>query len=90
MLWESQLMQSGWLIFQAALFVNFMATKGVGTDVDKVLITSGSQQGLDLVAKAFLSKGDKNDIRKMRTRRFCFSSKLSRSLARGIGKDRLF
>lgn len=39
--------------------VKFMATKGVNTCVDNVLITSGSQQGLDLVAKAFISKGDK-------------------------------
>ena len=83
-------MQSEWPMFQAAPFVNFMATKGVSTGVDKVLITSGSQQGLDLVAKAFLSKGDKNDIRKIRRRRFCFSSKLSRSLTKRTGKDRLF
>lgn len=39
--------------------VKFMATKGVNTCVDNVLITSGSQQGLDLVAKAFISKDDK-------------------------------
>lgn len=39
--------------------VAFMATKGVNTCVDNVLITSGSQQGLDLVAKAFINKGDK-------------------------------
>ena len=39
--------------------VKFMATKGVNTSVDNVLITSGSQQGLDLIAKAFLNKGDK-------------------------------
>lgn len=55
MLWESQLMQSGWPTFQAAPFVNFMATKGVTTNVDKVLITSGSQQGLDF----FSAKGIK-------------------------------
>ena len=39
--------------------MKFMATKGVHTTVDHVLITSGSQQGLDLVAKAFINKGDK-------------------------------
>lgn len=39
--------------------VAFMATKGVNTCVDNVLITSGSQQGLDLIAKAFINKGDK-------------------------------
>lgn len=37
----------------------FMGTKGVDVKMEDVLITSGSQQGLDLVAKAFLSKGDK-------------------------------
>lgn len=32
---------------------------GIVTPVDQLVITSGSQQGLDLVAKAFLDKGDK-------------------------------
>lgn len=39
--------------------VKMMAAKGVETKVDDVLITSGSQQGIDLVARAFLNKGDK-------------------------------
>lgn len=39
--------------------VKFMAAKGVNTCVDDILITAGSQQGLDLVAKAFINKGDK-------------------------------
>lgn len=39
--------------------MKFMATKGVHTTADHVLITSGSQQGLDLVAEAFINKGDK-------------------------------
>ncbi len=37
----------------------FMATKNVNVTMDDVLITSGSQQGLDLVAKAFINPGDK-------------------------------
>ena len=36
-----------------------MATKGVNVASDDVLITSGSQQGLDLVAKSFINPGDK-------------------------------
>ena len=39
--------------------VKFVATKDINVTVDDVLITSGSQQGLDLVAKAFINKGDK-------------------------------
>lgn len=37
----------------------FMHTKGVTTTADDILITAGSQQGLDLVAKTFINKGDK-------------------------------
>jgi 2-aminoadipate transaminase len=36
-----------------------MISQGLETDEDRILITSGSQQGIDLVAKAFLDKGDK-------------------------------
>lgn len=39
--------------------VKMMAAKGVQAKADDVLITSGSQQGIDLVARAFLNKGDK-------------------------------
>ena len=39
--------------------VKLMATKDVHVTVDDVLITSGSQQGLDLIAKAFIDPGDK-------------------------------
>ena len=39
--------------------VKLMATKGVTATIDDVLITSGSQQGLDLIAKAFINPGDK-------------------------------
>ena len=39
--------------------VKLMATKGVNVAMEEVLITSGSQQGLDLIAKAFINPGDK-------------------------------
>lgn len=32
--------------------------KGVNVSVDEILITNGSQQGLDLIAKIFIDKGD--------------------------------
>ena len=35
-----------------------LQAKGIGTTADRVLITSGSQQGIDLVAKVFLDRGD--------------------------------
>ncbi len=38
--------------------VTWMAEKGVKTELDEVLITSGAQQGIDLMAKAFLNSGD--------------------------------
>ncbi|HTP58429.1 MAG TPA: PLP-dependent aminotransferase family protein [Spirochaetia bacterium] len=37
---------------------NRYARRGVKVDADDILITNGSQQGLDLVAKALLDKGD--------------------------------
>jgi len=33
--------------------------KGLEVDADEILITNGSQQGIDLVSKVFLNKGDK-------------------------------
>ncbi len=33
--------------------------KGLTVDADEILITNGSQQGIDLVSKVFLNKGDK-------------------------------
>ena len=33
--------------------------KGLKVDADEILITNGSQQGIDLVSKVFLNKGDK-------------------------------
>jgi len=38
--------------------VDHMATLGVPCDVDNIVVTSGSQQGLDFIGKLFLSKGD--------------------------------
>jgi len=35
-----------------------METRGVSTTADRVLITTGSQQGIDLVGKVFLERGD--------------------------------
>lgn len=36
-----------------------MADNGIDTPVEQLIITSGSQQGLDLIAKSFLDPGDK-------------------------------
>jgi 2-aminoadipate transaminase len=36
-----------------------MRGRGVAADADRVLITSGSQQGIDLVGKVFLERGDR-------------------------------
>ena len=38
--------------------VQYMARLGVPCDVDNIVITSGSQQGLDFLGKLFLSTGD--------------------------------
>ncbi|HII07930.1 MAG TPA: PLP-dependent aminotransferase family protein, partial [Methanotrichaceae archaeon] len=35
------------------------AKKGLKVDAEEILITTGSQQGLDLLGKAFLNKGDR-------------------------------
>jgi len=40
------------------IIVKLMAEKGISVGVDDILITSGSQQGLDLAAKVFLDEGD--------------------------------
>jgi len=37
---------------------NIMGQRGVATSLDRLLITSGSQQGLDLVARVLLDPGD--------------------------------
>lgn len=38
--------------------VAYMATQGVACDLDNIVITSGSQQGLDFLGKLFLTPGD--------------------------------
>ncbi|MDW7730319.1 MAG: PLP-dependent aminotransferase family protein [Bacillota bacterium] len=38
--------------------VTWMAAKGVNTVIEEVLITSGSQQGIDLLSKVFIDSGD--------------------------------
>lgn len=38
--------------------VDWMADKGVKTETDEILITSGSQQGIDLISKTFLNPED--------------------------------
>ena len=38
--------------------IEWMSKKGVKAGLDEVIITSGSQQGIDLTAKAFLNQGD--------------------------------
>lgn len=40
------------------IIVKLMEEKGISSKVDDILITSGSQQGLDLSAKVFLDEGD--------------------------------
>ncbi len=40
------------------IIVKLMEEKGIHTNPDDILITSGSQQGLDLTAKVFLDEGD--------------------------------
>lgn len=39
--------------------VKVMQKKGIDVEIDNILITSGSQQGLDLVSKVFVNPGDK-------------------------------
>jgi len=40
------------------IIVKLMEEKGISVGIDDILITSGSQQGLDLSAKVFLDEGD--------------------------------
>ena len=42
-----------------ALIAERMQTKGIRAEADNILVTSGSQQGLDLLAKVLLNAGDK-------------------------------
>ncbi|MBF4694093.1 aminotransferase-like domain-containing protein [Fusibacter ferrireducens] len=41
------------------LIKDIMAKRHVNTDISNILITTGSQQGLDLCGKVFINKGDK-------------------------------
>lgn len=41
-----------------AWIVGYMARRGVPCEIDNIVITSGSQQGLDYIAKLFLSPND--------------------------------
>ena len=47
----------GWLPLREWIAAR-MRTKGISATSDRVLITSGSQQGIDLVAKLFIDPGD--------------------------------
>jgi 2-aminoadipate transaminase len=38
--------------------VGIMAARGVATSIDRLLVTTGSQQGLDLIARVLLDPGD--------------------------------
>lgn len=38
--------------------VGVLSTRGISTSVDELLITSGSQQGIDLIARVLVSPGD--------------------------------
>lgn len=40
------------------VIIEIMRERGINTDIDNILIISGSQQGLDLTAKAFIDEGD--------------------------------
>lgn len=40
------------------IIVEIMREKNINVDIDNILITSGSQQGLDLTAKTFIDEGD--------------------------------
>ena len=41
------------------MIVRHMARYGIVVDIDNVLITSGSQQALDLIGKVLINPGDK-------------------------------
>ena len=40
------------------LLIGIMAARGVATSADRLLVTTGSQQGLDLIARVLLDPGD--------------------------------
>ncbi len=48
----------GWPALREKIVARMAAKNGVKTDIDHILITSGSQQGLDFSARIFLNPGD--------------------------------
>lgn len=48
----------GWPDLREKIVARMAAKNGVKTDIDHILITSGSQQGLDFSARVFLNPGD--------------------------------
>jgi len=49
----------GYLPLRKYIAQRYFKKNGLKMDPDEILITNGSQQGLDLIGKAFLNKGDK-------------------------------
>lgn len=48
----------GYLPLRQFIAERYMKRQGIKVDADEILITNGSQQGLDLIAKVFIDKGD--------------------------------
>jgi 2-aminoadipate transaminase len=48
----------GYLPLRKYIAERYLKCKGISVDADEILITNGSQQGLDLISKVFLNKGD--------------------------------
>lgn len=48
----------GYLPLRQYIADRYMKKKGIEVEPDEILITNGSQQGLDLIGKVFLDKGD--------------------------------
>jgi len=49
----------GYLPLREYIAERYSTKKGLKVEPDEILITNGSQQGLDLIGKAFLNKGDR-------------------------------
>ena len=48
----------GYLPLRQYICERYMKRQGINIDADEILITNGSQQGLDLISKVFIDKGD--------------------------------
>ncbi len=48
----------GYLPLRKYIAERYMKRQGIEIDADEILITNGSQQGLDLISKVFIDKGD--------------------------------